>query len=222
MPYRATLFFIVLGAALILYLNFSHVLDLYYLQSHLHLFKQTIASHPIKYTLIFALTGLLFISLMLPSTSMMTLLSGALFGFTHGLLLMSVVATIGACFAFLLSRYLFQDFFSRKFRVQFEKVNAGFKKDGILYLFSLRLMPMFPFFSINLLMGLTGISFRDFLLATWIGTLPSLSVYTYAGLSFAKIKSAGDIFSPPIFITFFLVGSLPIFSKWIATKLTRK
>lgn len=158
-------------------------------------------------------------ALSIPGAAVVTLLGAALFGFWISLALVSFASTIGATLAFLSSRYLLRDWVQKKFGSKLVAVNQGVEKDGQFYLFSLRLIPVFPFFLINLLMGLTPISTIRFYLVSQLGMLPGTAVYLNAGTQLAQIDSLAGIVSPTVLLSFALLGIFPIIVKWVMKKL---
>lgn len=154
----------------------------------------------------------------IPGAAVVTLLGAALFGFWTSLLLVSFASTIGATIAFLSSRYLLREWVQSKFGNKLNAINQGVEKDGAFYLFSLRLIPVFPFFLINLLMGLTPMSVARFYLTSQIGMLPGTAVYLNAGTQLATIDSLSGIVSPTVLASFALLGLFPIIAKWAMNK----
>ncbi|HHF2853418.1 TPA: TVP38/TMEM64 family protein [Vibrio diabolicus] len=154
----------------------------------------------------------------IPGAAVVTLLGAALFGFWTSLLLVSFASTMGATLAFLSSRYLLRDWVQNKFGNKLIAINQGVEKDGAFYLFSLRLIPVFPFFLINLLMGLTPMSVGRFYLASQVGMLPGTAVYLNAGTQLATIESLSGIISPAVLASFALLGLFPIITKWVMNK----
>ena len=150
---------------------------------------------------------------------MVTLLGAALFGFWTSLLLVSFASTIGATLAFLSSRFLLRDWVQSKFGDKLKAINQGVERDGAFYLFSLRLIPVFPFFLINLLMGLTPISTIRFYLISQLGMLPGTAVYLNAGTQLAQIDSLSGIVSPSVLASFALLGLFPVVTKWVMGKI---
>ena len=173
-------------------------------------FFMAIALYFVSYVAITALS--------IPGAAVVTLLGAALFGFWISLALVSFASTIGATLAFLSSRYLLRDWVQKKFGNKLTAVNQGVEKDGPFYLFSLRLIPVFPFFLINLLMGLTPISTIRFYLVSQLGMLPGTAVYLNAGTQLAQIDSLAGIVSPTVLLSFALLGIFPIIVKWIMNK----
>ena len=164
---------------------------------------------------LFTLIYVISTALSLPGATILTLAGGAIFGVWTGLIIVSFASTIGATFAFLASRFLFRDLILNRFKEKLESINQGIQKEGAFYLFTLRLVPLFPFFLINLVMGLTPISVMTFFFVSQIGMLPGTLVYVNAGTQIAQIDSLKGILSPGILFSFILIGILPLISKWI-------
>ena len=143
----------------------------------------------------------------------MTLVGGAIFGLFTGSLLVSFASSIGATLAFLASRLLFRDVVQNKFGSYLNAVNTGMQKDGAFYLFTLRLVPAFPFFVINLVMGLTPIRPLTFYLVSQIGMLAGTMVYVNAGTQIANIESLSGILSPALIFSFAILGIFPLIAK---------
>ncbi|CAM4028894.1 TVP38/TMEM64 family protein [Vibrio neonatus] len=155
----------------------------------------------------------------IPGAAVVTLLGAALFGFWTSLLLVSFASTIGATLAFLSSRYLLRDWVQAKFGAKLDAINKGVERDGAFYLFSLRLIPVFPFFLINLLMGLTPISVVKYYVFSQLGMLAGTMVYLNAGTQLAEIDSLSGIVSPTVLASFALLGLFPLIAKWIMGKI---
>lgn len=156
-------------------------------------------------------------ALSLPGALIMTLAMGALFGLAMGTLLVSFASTIGATLAFLASRFVFRDAVQRRFGDKLKAINEGITRDGALYLFTLRMVPLFPFFLINLLMGLTPIHTRTFYWVSQVGMLAGTLVFVNAGTQLAQLRSLSGILSPGLLLSFALLGIFPMISKRIAT-----
>ncbi|MFV2056416.1 MAG: FAD-dependent oxidoreductase [Thiohalomonadales bacterium] len=154
-------------------------------------------------------------ALSLPGATIMTLAGGGVFGLLEGSIVVSFASTIGATLAFLVSRYILQDSVQAKFGSKLKTINEGIEKEGALYLFTLRLIPLFPFFVINLIMGLTPIKTIKFYLVSQLGMLPGTIVFVNAGSQLANIESLGDILSPALLGSFALLGVFPIITKKI-------
>jgi len=149
----------------------------------------------------------------LPVAGVMCIVAGALFGMALGTVVISFASTTGAVLAFLLSRFLLQDFVDRHFPRAAEVVNAGIVRDGPYYLFSLRLVPAFPYFVINMVMGLTHLRVWTYAWVTQLALLPITLVLTNAGEQVALIQSPGDIISPALMGSLILVGLFPLLAK---------
>jgi pyruvate/2-oxoglutarate dehydrogenase complex dihydrolipoamide dehydrogenase (E3) component/uncharacterized membrane protein YdjX (TVP38/TMEM64 family) len=152
-------------------------------------------------------------ALSLPGATVLTLAAGAVFGLGWGTLLASFSASIGATLAFLLARFVLRDWVREKFASRLESIDAGLKKDGAFYLFTLRLVPAIPFFLINLAMGLTGIGVVTFYVVSQIGMLAGTLVYVNAGTQLAQIRSLSDVASPSLILSLVLLGVLPLIVK---------
>ncbi len=152
-------------------------------------------------------------ALSLPGAAVMTLLGGAIFGFIIGTLVVSFASTIGATIACFFSRYLLRDWVQGKFGDKLHTINEGVTKEGSFYLFTLRLIPAFPFFVINLVMGLTKMPLRTFYWVSQVGMLAGTMVYVNAGKELAKIDSLRGILSPRLIISFVILGLFPIMVK---------
>jgi len=161
-------------------------------------------------------------ALSLPGALVMTLAMGALFGLVMGTLLVSFASTIGATLAFMASRYVFRDSVQQHFGDKLKAINEGVATDGALYLFTLRLVPVFPFFLINLLMGLTPMRTRTFYWVSQLGMLAGTIVFVNAGTQLAQLKSLSGILSPALLLSFVLLGIFPLMAKKITALLQRR
>jgi len=161
-------------------------------------------------------------SLSLPGAAVMTLAGGALFGLLVGTFTVSFASTIGATLACVVSRFVLRDWVQSKFGDKLRAVNEGIEKEGAFYLFTLRLIPIFPFWLINLVMGLTRIPLRTFYWVSQIGMFPGTLVYVNAGREIAKIDSLSGILSPGLIVSFALLGLFPLITKKVLTLYKRK
>lgn len=152
-------------------------------------------------------------ALSLPGATVMTLAGGAVFGLATGTLIVSFASTIGATFAFLVARYLLRDAVQNRFAHKLRPINEGIERDGAFYLFTLRLIPVFPFFLINLAMGLTPLRTGQFYLVSQIGMLPGTLVYVNAGSQLGALQSLSDILSPGLLFSFALLGVFPLAAR---------
>ena len=214
---KAILFLLVVAAiALFFGMGFDQYLTLGALKESQGKFAAMLEQSPLQVTIISFVLYVVVVALSFPGATIMGLAMGALFGLWYGTLLVSVASTIGATLAFLTSRYLLRDFVQHRFGDKLKVINEGMAKDGALYLFMLRLVPIFPFFLINLLMGLTQIHTRTFYWVSQLGMLPGTLVYVNAGTQLARIDSLSDIFSPGVLLSFALLGVFPLIAKRVA------
>ena len=161
-------------------------------------------------------------ALSLPGAAILTLAAGALFGLTEGLILASFASSIGALIAFLVSRYLLRGTIKKRFPDRLASIDSGVEREGAFYLFTLRLVPIFPFFLINLLMGLTSIKAWTFYWVSQIGMLAGTFVYVNAGTQLAQLESLGGILSLDIILSFALLGVFPFIAKGIISFIKKR
>ena len=154
-------------------------------------------------------------ALSLPGAAIMSLIAGALFGVVTGTILVSFASTIGATLAFLSSRFVLRDWVQGKFGDRLKAIDDGIARDGAFYLFTIRLIPLFPFFVVNLVMGLTRIPARTFYWVSQIGMLPATIVFVNAGTQIGAIDSTAGLLSPTLIGSFVLLGLF----TWIARML---
>jgi pyruvate/2-oxoglutarate dehydrogenase complex dihydrolipoamide dehydrogenase (E3) component/uncharacterized membrane protein YdjX (TVP38/TMEM64 family) len=171
------------------------------------------AEQPWRMLLLFALVYMIVAVPSLPGAALMTLAAGALFGVLVGTVLISLASVIAALLTFVSSRFLFRDLMQSKFATSLRTVNAGVAKDGALYLFVLRLSPIFPFFIVNVLMGLTSIPLWTFLWVTQVGVIPGSAIFVAAGTEFTDLDDLSGILSPRLAIYLTLLGLLPIVTR---------
>lgn len=176
-------------------------------------FQDYYAQNQSSTLLLFFLAYILMAALSLPGATILTLAAGALFGLAVGLLLVSFASSLGASLAFLSSRFLFRDSVQSRFGERLQAINEGIEKEGAFYLFSLRLVPLFPFFVINLVMGLSKLPLWTFYWVSQLGMLAGTAVYVNAGTQIAKLEKASGILSPGLILSFVLLGSFPLAAK---------
>lgn len=164
-----------------------------------------------------AVTGL-----SIPGAAIMTLIAGALFGLVLGTILVSFASTIGATLAFLGSRYVLRDWVQSKFGERLKAIDDGLAKDGAFYLFTLRLIPVFPFFVINLLMGLTRIRTWTYFWVSQLGMLAGTIVYVNAGTQISQIESTAGLLSPVLIGSFILLALFPWAAKGLVAYVNRR
>lgn len=171
------------------------------------------AAHPLSLAAAFFAVYVLAAALSLPGATVLTLAAGALFGFLWGSLIVSFASSLGALLAFLISRYLLRDRIQARFGERLQTLNQGVAEEGAFYLFTLRLVPLFPFFLVNLLMGLTPIRARTFYWVSQLGMLAGTLVYVNAGTQLAQLQSLSGILSPALLLSFALLGIFPLLAK---------
>ncbi|MEW8631702.1 MAG: FAD-dependent oxidoreductase [Candidatus Thiodiazotropha sp.] len=174
-------------------------------------------AHPVLATLVFFIVYVAVTALSLPGAAVMTLAIGAVFGLIWGFVLVSFASTIGATLAFLIARFLLRDTVQDRYGDRLKAINEGMRKDGAFYLFTLRLVPIFPFFIINLLMGLTPIRTWTYYWVSQVGMLAGTLVYVNAGTQLATLDSASGILSPGLIGSFVLLGIFPLLAKRAVT-----
>ncbi len=213
-----------LAALVLAYFGFDlgRFLSLDYFKSQQAAIEAWRAAQPLQAALAFFVVYVAVTGLSLPGAAVMTLVGGAVFGLFWGLLLVSFASSLGATLAFLASRFLLRDWVQKRFGERLQAINAGIEKDGGLYLFTLRLVPIFPFFVINLLMGLTPIRTWTFYWVSQIGMLAGTLVYVNAGTQWARIDSPGGILSPAVLGSFVLLGIFPLIAKRIVDALAAR
>ena len=203
------------------------VFDLHQYLTFDYLLQQKVAldewasQEPVFTSLLFFSGYILVAALSLPGAAILTLAAGALFGFSWGTILVSFASTIGATLALLISRFLFHDYVQRRFQRQMQSVNDGVNREGAFYLFTLRLIPVFPFFVINLVMGLTKIRVWTFFWVSQLGMLAGTIVYVNAGTQLARLDSIQGILSLPLVLSFVLLGLFPLLAKRIIEAVKR-
>ena len=183
-----------------------------------------VADNPSLSTLGFFGIYVLVTGLSLPGAALMTLAAGAIFGFWWGLAIVSFASTIGATLAMVISRSLLRDWVQARFAQQLVMVNEGLQRDGGFYLFSIRMVPLFPFFIVNLVMGLTRISVWQFYWVSQTGMFAGTIFFVFAGTQLAQVSSIGDVLSPGLIGALTLLGLFPLIARkaiqWL-TKLRR-
>ena len=181
------------------------------------------AENPVLTAGLFFLIYVVVTALSFPGAAVLTLVAGAIFGLWWGVLIVSFASSIGATLAFLASRFLLRDWVQKRFGDRLKAINAGVEKEGGFYLFTLRLVPAFPFFVINLVMGLTPIRTTTFYWVSQLGMLAGTLVYVNAGTQLGQIESLAGILSPGLVGSFVLLGIFPLIAKRIvATVKARK
>jgi uncharacterized membrane protein YdjX (TVP38/TMEM64 family) len=181
-----------------------------YLRTHLDILRAQVQEHVVPALLVFFLLYAAVTALSLPAAAVLSLAAGALFGRWLGTGVVSLAATAGAALAFLSSRYLLRDLVRRRFGDRLGPLNRGVERDGAYYLFGLRLVPLFPFFLVNLGMGLTPMRLRTFVWVSLLGMLPGAFLYVNAGTALAVIDLPKDVLSPAVLASLALLGVVPL------------
>lgn len=203
------------------YFDLHQVFNLQYLQEKRESLLDLYAANPFLIAGAFFLTYVAFTALSLPAATILTLGAGAIFGFWTGLLLVSFASSIGATLAFLMVRYVLRDSVEAKFSKQLTAINQGVSKEGWLYLFSVRLVPVFPFFMINSVFALTQLKTFTFYWASQIGMLAGTIVYVNAGTQLSAITAIGDVASPKIIGSFLVLAAFPFIAKFMMSKIRK-
>ncbi len=214
--------FIAIAVTLFFSFGLERYLTLEFFKSQQAAIDAFYRDNPTRTMLVYFVIYVAVTGLSLPGAVIMTLAGGAVFGVVVGTILISLASTIGATLAFLASRYLFRDMIKSRFADKLQAIDNGMKKDGAFYLFTLRLVPAFPFFVINLVMGLTAIRTIVFLLVSQVGMLAGTVVYVNAGTHIAKLESISGILSPELLGSFALLGIFPLVARkvvqWVQAK----
>jgi len=200
----ATLFFV---------FDLQHYLSLDVLKAQHSIIETYWHNSPVLTVSIYTLTYILITALSLPGATMLTLVGGGVFGLVWGTVIISFASTIGATLAFLAARFLLRDFVQSRFSERMRLINQGIEQEGVFYLFTLRLVPIVPFFMINLTMGLTRLRLWSFFWGSQLGMLAGTLVYVNAGTQLTKINALSDIISPAILGSFVALGIFPLLSK---------
>ncbi|MCU7800886.1 MAG: FAD-dependent oxidoreductase [gamma proteobacterium symbiont of Lucinoma myriamae] len=195
--------------------DFAHYLSFSYLKENQLQFNDYFQDHPFLVSISFFVIYIISVAFSIPGATLLTLIGGAVFGFIWGLIVISFASSIGATLAFLVSRFLLRDSIQNRFGSHLERLNKGIEKEGAFYLFTLRLVPIFPFFLVNLVMGLTPLKTGTYYWVSQLGMLAGTAVYVNAGTQLAQLESASGILSLPIIISFTLLGLFPFIAKKI-------
>ena len=206
------------AVAAFFYLDLGQFLSLQALKDNRDYLLSFTETHSAVAAALFVLAYVAVTGLSLPGAVILTLAGGFLFGAVLGTLLVNLGATTGATLAFLVSRYLLRDWVEQKFGKWLGPVQQGFAKNAFSYLLTLRLIPLFPFFAVNLISGLTRVNIGTYVVATALGIIPGSFVYAYAGRQLGTINSLKDIASPGVIGAFVLLGLLALvpnlYKKW--------
>lgn len=213
-PSRIALLLVIAGLiGLFFSFDLQHTLSLDNLKSQQATIDDYRHTHPLLALALYATLYITVTALSLPGATILTLAGGAVFGLLWGTLIVSFASSIGATLAFLAARFLLRDWVKSRFSARLKAIDEGVSRDGAIYLFTLRLVPLFPFFMINLAMGLTPIKTRTFYWVSQVGMLAGTLVYVNAGTQLAKIDSLSSILSPSLLGSFALLGVFPWVTK---------
>lgn len=214
---------IVLMAIVFFHYDLERFFSLNYIKEQNTSLRQAYNQNKVSFVLEYLALYIISTALSFPGATILTLAAGAIFGLFYGTIYVTIASTLGATLAFLAARYLLRDFVQRKFHDNLIMINKGIAKDGAFYLFSLRVIPVVPFFVINMTMGLTEMKTWTFFWISLVGMILGTVVYVQAGTELVQITSAKGLLSPSLILLFILVGILPFFAKKLFTYLrTRK
>ena len=210
---------LIASIALLIAAFFAFDLGQYFNLQTLKAQQDTIAAfrvdHPALAVTAYFILYVLVTALSLPGAALLTLAGGAVFGLLWGTIIVSFASTLGATLAFLISRFLLRDWVSQRFGQRLATIDEGVRREGAFYLFTLRLVPAFPFFLINLLLGLTAMKARTFYWVSQLGMLAGTVVYVNAGTQLAHLESLAGILSPALLGSFVLLGFFPLIARRI-------
>ena len=193
--------------------NLGDYLSLSYIKESQQNLQDLYASNSAAVIAVYMLIYIVVTALSLPGAAVMTLAGGAIFGFITGLVVVSFASSIGATLACFVSRFILRDWVQGKIGDKLKTVNEGVEKEGAFYLFTLRLIPVFPFWLINLGMGLTKMPLKTFYWVSQVGMLAGTAVFVNAGKELGKIDSLSGVLSPTLIASFVLLGLFPIVAK---------
>ena len=216
------IFFILILISILFFSDLKNFFTLDYVQENLIDFRLLYEENLLLFSLIFSLIYILSSALSLPFATLLTLLSGYIFGLALGTFIVSLCSTIGASIAFLMSKFLFYNYIQNRYKKQLVTINQEFINEGIFYIFALRLVPIFPFFVVNIVTSLLPIKLSTFFWVSILGMFPATLVYVNAGNELSKINSFSDILSFQVLISFSLIGILPLTIKFLLKKIRRK
>lgn len=204
------------------FFDLGQYLNLEYLKSNKDALNALYQEKPILISAIFFIVYVLVAAFNLPAAGLLTIAAGAILGFWNGLFVVSFASTIGATGAFLMTRYLFHDAIQSKFGDRLEAVNTGIQKEGAFYVFGLRLVPLFPFFVVNSVLGLTKLKTWTFYWASQLGMIAGTAVYVNTGTQLAEVSSLKGILSVKLLASFALLGVFPILAKYLLNFLKKE
>lgn len=215
MPFRKLALMTTIGLAIAAFFAFDlgQYLNLQTLKDQHAAIEAFQANNPLSSVAIYFVVYVIVTALSFPGAALLTLAGGAMFGLLWGTVIVSFASSIGATLAFLMSRFLLRDWVSRRFGQRLAAIDEGVKREGAFYLFTLRLVPAFPFFLVNLLFGLTGMKTQVYYWTSQVGMLAGTVVYVNAGTQLAKLDSLSGILSPGLLGSFALLGFFPLIAR---------
>jgi uncharacterized membrane protein YdjX (TVP38/TMEM64 family)/Fe-S oxidoreductase len=216
------LLILIAGMAVLFFaIGLQEYLTLEFVKTSQERFQEIYSRQPVRIIALFVAFYIPVIALNLPGATILGLAAGALFGALTGTVIISFASTIGAVLACLVSRYLFRDWVQKKFGSRLERINQGIRNEGAFYLFSMRLIPVIPFFVINMVMGLTPMRLWTFYWVSQLGMLPGTFIYVNAGSQIARIDSLAGIVSPGLIGSLALLGLFPLVTKKLVAAFRR-
>ena len=201
---------VLLGAGLFYFLGSDKVLNLEWLKKNQGMLEEFYRANGMTVMVGFVALFLMIGLFLLPGATLLSVFSGALFGLPLGPLLVSLGSTMGAVLAFFVARYIFRDWVEERFGERLRPIHEGLCENGINYILVLRLVPLFPFFLVNIAMGVSPVSWKVFMVGTLLGKLPATWIYANAGSHLASLRSLSDITSPEVLGAHTLLGLLAI------------
>lgn len=219
---RAVLLVVVVGAVVEFFLSGAeHQFTLQNFHHYRAALDALQAAHPWELGLAYFAAFVVVVALSLPAMTLMTLAAGAIFGVVEGSVIVSFGSAIGATLAMLAARFVFKDVVRRKFEHRLQRVDAGIEREGGFYLLSMRLVPVFPFFMVNILMGLTHIRVFTYYWVSQLGMLAGTIVYVNAGAHIASATTLKGLISIPLIVSLALLALLPWASRWAIKRALR-
>lgn len=193
--------------------DLGRFVSLEYIKASRDSFQTLYAEHAVAVLAVYFCIYVAATALALPAATVITLAGGALFGLGTGVVVVSFASSIGAAVAFVVARYLLRDWVQARFGEKLAGINRGVEREGAFYLFTLRLIPLFPFFVVNTVMALTPMRLITYYWVSQIGMFPATVVYVNAGKELGRIDSLSGLLSPSLILSFALLGIFPLVTK---------
>ncbi len=209
------IFLLLLTISAFFFFDLHHLMDLQFIKSQHSFLQELYANHPIQVIVAFSTLYIVTTALSLPTVIFLSVLGGAVFGLITGAIIVCIASTLGATLSFLMSRWIFHDMVQARFSHYLKRFNAGMKKHGAFYLFTLRTTPVVPFFIVNIVMGLTNIRTQLFFWVSLVGMIPSKLIYVNAGTQLATIEHFSDILSARVLLSLLSLALIPLALKLI-------